>query len=99
MLQSILMACKPLFPKRRISVDGDGEKKADWIVIDLKSVIVHIFDPQTRIEVDLDGKLEKELGSRPDESLTTFISNFTNSLPRSIASRPNFIEKYIKNKQ
>lgn len=99
LLQSILIACKPLFPKRHIAVDGDTEKKADWIVIDLKSVIVHIFDPQTRIEVDLDGKLEKELGSRPDDSLPTFINNFTNSLPRSIASRPNFVEKYLKNKQ
>lgn len=99
LLQSILTAFKPLFPKRSIAVDGESDKKADWIVIDLKTVLLHIFDPQTRHEVDLDGKLEKEIGSRPDESLSTFIENLRNSLPRSIASRPNFIEKFLKNKQ
>ena len=99
LLQSILTAFKPLFPKRNIAIDGDSEKKADWIVIDLKTVLIHIFDPQTRLEVDLDGKFEKELETRPDESLPTFIKNLSNSLPRSIASRPNFIEKFLKNKQ
>lgn len=99
LLQSVLTAFKPLFPKRSIAVDGESDKKADWIVIDLKTVLLHIFDPQTRLEVDLDGKLEKEIGSRPDESLPTFIENLRNSLPRSIASRPNFIEKFLKNKQ
>lgn len=99
LLQSVLTAFKPLFPKRNIAVDGESDKKADWIVIDLKTVLIHIFDPQTRLEVDLDGKLEKELGTLPDESLTTFIKNLSNSLPRSIASRPNFIEKFLKNKQ
>lgn len=99
LLQSVLTAFKPLFPKRSIAVDGESDKKADWIVIDLKTVLLHIFDPQTRLEVDLDGKLEKEIGSLPDESLPTFIENLRNSLPRSIASRPNFIEKFLKNKQ
>lgn len=99
LLQSILKAFKPLFPKRNIPVDGENDKKADWLVIDLKTVLVHIFDPQTRLEVDLDGKFEKELEARPDESLPTFIKNLSNSLPRSIASRPNFIEKFLKNKQ
>lgn len=99
LLQSFLTNFKPLFPKRRITVDGDSDKKSDWIVVDLKTVFVHIFDPQTRLEVDLDGKLEMEYNARPDDSLPTFIGNLSKSLPRSIASRPNFIEKYIKNKQ
>jgi ribosomal silencing factor RsfS len=99
LLHSVLTAFKPLFPKRKISVDGGSEKKADWIVIDLKTVLVHIFDPQTRLEVDLDGKLETEFRTRPDESLPTFMENLSNSLPRSIASRPNFIEKFLKNKK
>ena len=100
LLESILKAFKPLFPKRTIAVDGESDKKADWIVIDLKKVLIHIFDPQTRLEVDLDDKLKCEIGMKLDNSLPKFMANLSNSLPRSIASRPNFIDKFrnkIKN--
>ena len=93
LLQSILKSFKPLFPKRCICVDGDSDKKAEWIVIDLKTVIVHIFDPPVRTEIDLDAKLENEIGMKP-ENTKDFLNNFANSLPRAIASRPNFIEKF-----
>lgn len=93
LLHSILKSFKPLFPKRCISVDGDSDKKAEWLVIDLKRTVVHIFDPQSRLEIDLDGKLSNELGMKP-ESQAEFLNNFKNSLPRSIASRPNLIEKF-----
>lgn len=99
LLQSILKSFKPLFPKRCISVDGDADKKAEWLVIDLKRTIVHIFDPRIRLEIDLDGKLESEIGMKP-ESQAEFLHKFTNSLPRAIASRPNLIEKFrLKTKQ
>lgn len=98
LLQSILKTFKPMFPKRSIPVDGEGEKTADWIVIDLKSAIVHIFDPKTRLEIDLDGKLQAETALKSEDSLPKFIEALSKSLPRSIASRPNFIDKFNKSK-
>lgn len=99
LLQSILKSFKPLFPRRCISVDGDADKKAEWLVIDLKRTVVHVFDPTIRLEIDLDGKLEGEIGMKP-ESQAEFLHKFTNSLPRAIASRPNLIEKFrLKTKQ
>ena len=94
LLQLILTSFKPLFPKRFISVDGNSDKKAEWIVIDLKGVIVHIFDPQIRSMIDLDGKLESEIGMKLEDNPSEFLNKFSNSLPRSIASKPNFIEKF-----
>ncbi len=95
-LQTILTGFKPLFPKRDIPVDGDTGSKSDWIVIDLKSAIVHIFDPQTRAVVDLDSKLKKEAELSEDADDFDFESKFSKSIPRNIASRPNFIDKYLK---
>ena len=98
LLSSILKSFKPLFPKRFISVDGHADKKAEWIVIDLKRVIVHIFDPQIRSEINLDGKLEAEMGMKLEDDPADFMNKLSNSLPRSIASRPNFIEKFRMSK-
>lgn len=104
-LQTILTEFKPLFKDRRIAVDGAKDKKADWIVVDLKGVVVHIFDADTRASVDLDGKLEKEMNLEVDEDvdkskkISTLMDSIKSSLPRVIASRPNFIEKYLKSRR
>lgn len=101
LLQSILTNFKGFFPERRISVDGNCNKRdSDWIVIDLKTVFVHIIDPKTRIEMNLDEKFERAYSNcKPeDQSLPNLMESLKKSLPRSIASRPNFIEKYIKSK-
>ena len=103
-LQTILTEFKPLFKDRRIAVDGAKDKKADWIVIDLKGVVVHIFDADTRASVDLDGKLEKEMNEVNEDAdegkiISYLMDSIKNSLPRAIASRPNFIEKYLKSRR
>lgn len=100
LFQSILSNFKPLFPRRSISVDGDSDKNAEWIVIDLKTVLVHIFDPQIRLDIDLDGKLQLEIGMKCEDnvSISEFFDTFCNSLPRSIANRSNLIDKFNKRK-
>lgn len=98
LLKSLLTSFKPLFPKRFIPVDGETDKNAEWIIIDMKSVLVHIFDPKIRLEIDLDGKLEKEIGMKSEDP-SEFMTNFINSIPRNIASRPNFIDKFLIKKQ
>lgn len=104
LLQTILTAFKPIFPKRFIPVDGATGKSFDWIVIDLKSTCIHIFDPKVRHEVNLDNKLQLESSAKgvehydADHSSKLFIKNYESSIPKSMASRTNLIDKFYHRK-
>ena len=50
--ESLLQAYRPLCPKRHVPVEADGD--CSWIVLDICGIFVHIFDPATRLEVNLD---------------------------------------------
>lgn len=94
LLAALLQSYKPLVANRQIPVDGAASDEADWIIADLGIAFVHIFDPQTRAEIDFDGKLAAESLTRAPTSLDGFVGGFSESLPRLIASRSNFIDRY-----
>ena len=76
-----------------------ADKKAEWIVIDLKRVIVHIFDPQIRSEINLDGKLEAEMTlMKSEDDPTDFMNKLFNSLPALSLADRIFIEKFRMSK-
>lgn len=62
-------------------------KDADWIVIDLVVAMVHIFDPQARLEYDLDSKLAE--ARKGEETAEEVLEGLSNSLPRKIAGDPS----------
>lgn len=96
---SILKSFKHIFPKRFIPIDGDTDKSAEWIVMNLTAATVHIMDPQYRKYVDLDGKFDDESCPRLDDEVPQFLDKFAKNPPRSISRKPNFIEKFMKNKE
>lgn len=51
--------------------DNLGESEADWIVVDATDVVVHVFEPDTRVYYDLEmlwGDAERIDWGRPDGS-------------------------------
>ncbi len=70
--ESIIKTFKPFFTKRYIPTDGLTTKVVDWIVLDLKTIIIHIFEPQKRTEVDLDTILTEKNNVLVVDDLNSF---------------------------
>ena len=98
LMLSIVKSFKHLFPKRFIQIDGEKDKNVEWIVINLKVATVHIMDPEYRNGIGLDEKFEAELLPGPVDDIPQFLDKFTKNPPYSISRKPNFIEKFIKNR-
>ena len=57
--KTLALKFKQLFSEKYVCLHSDGLFKGDWIVLDFKDILVHIFTKETRARFNLE-KLYKD---------------------------------------
>lgn len=70
-MRSVLAHVEDLGRQRgRTAFRGSVDSKATWVLLDFVDVVVHLFEPQTRLHYDLEmlwGDAERVAWERPDQ--------------------------------
>jgi ribosomal silencing factor RsfS len=79
--------------KGAIGHEGLDTKDVDWVVIDLKVAMVHIFSPEARLEYAIDEKLRMETERMEEDSPDMILERYSKSLSRKTAGDPMRVDQ------
>ncbi|KXN66372.1 DUF143-domain-containing protein [Conidiobolus coronatus NRRL 28638] len=78
-LRKFIKQCQPHDSSIPLKFEVEGDIKDEWLVIDLNSILIHIFLPKTRSEYDIEGIWEsiKINPTNPNAANSAISGNFT----------------------
>lgn len=76
-----------------VTHEGLDTKEADWIVVDLNVALVHIFEPQARIEYAIDERLGEQTRAL-ELTLENALLQLASATPRSHGRIRSTFKKY-----